>query len=242
MTGPETALEGRFGLFRTFARDEGAADRFAGLVETIGERWYLSDAAFKLFPCCHYIHPFLEAIDTLRSREVTEEHIEKVICRVPAGAATIVCDPWHIKLNPLTPHAARWSLPIVMAEYWIEGSVTLRTFERLPSERVRDLARRMTWEPMQEAQFPEKFGAEVVCHLQGGAAQSVRIDDVYGNASRPAKQSEIRAKFRSNAEYVFEDDAVDRLETILSRLDDSPHLGELTAALRSRRRDRFATH
>ena len=237
LTGPETALEGRFGLFRAFARDEGAADRFAALVETIGERWYLSDAAFKLFPCCHYIHPFLEAIDALSAAGATHDEIVSAVCRVPAGAATIICDPWHIKLNPLTPHAARWSLPIVMAEYWLEGSVTLQTFERLSSERVRGLAKRMVWEPMQDAQFPEKFGAEVICHLRSGATQSIRIDDVYGNASRPANEAEIRAKFRSNAACVFESSASDRLEEILDNLDEASHLGTLTSALRSRRLD-----
>lgn len=239
MTGPETALEGRFGLFRTFARDESAAERFSALIETIGRRWYLSDAAFKLFPCCHYIHPFLEAIDMLSIAGVTQDKIEKVICRVPAGAATIVCDPWDIKLNPLTPHAARWSLPIVMAEYWIEGSVTLGTFERPSSVRVHDLAKRMSWESLQVAQFPEKFGAEVVCYLKGGETQTVRIDDVYANASRPAKPEQIRAKFRSNAACAFEDDAVDRLETMLNHLEGAPHLGALTAVLRSQRRDRL---
>lgn len=243
MTGPETALEGRFGLFRTFAKDEGAAERFAGSIETIGGRWYLLDAGFKLFPCCHYIHPFLEAIDKLSAAGVTHESVEKVICRVPKGAATIICDPWDIKLNPLTPHAARWSLPIVMAEYWVEGGVSLRTFERLSSPHVRDLAKRMVWEPLEGAQFPEKFGAEVVCHLQGGGSETIRIDDVYGNASRPAAAGEIRAKFTSNAACVFDDAAVGRLQAILNDLDAAPHLGALTACLRSQRREgRPAAH
>jgi hypothetical protein len=147
----------------------------------------------------------------------------------------VICDPWHIKLNPLTPHAARWSLPIVMAEYWIEDSVTLRTFERPSSERVRDLAKRMTWEPMQQAKFPEMFGAEVICHLRSGDAHTVRIDDVYGNASRPAKAEEIRAKFRSNAAYVFDAGAIDSLQAALQNLKDAPQLNALTAALRSQR-------
>lgn len=235
MTGPETALEGRFGLFRTFARDDDAAERFAALVETIGQRWYLSDAAFKLFPCCHYIHPFLEAIDSLSAAGVTHDEVTRVVCRVPAGAATVICDPWEIKLNPLTPHAARWSLPVAMAEYWIEGAVTLQTFERPSSERVLELARRMVWEPMQQAQFPEKFGADVACYLRNGSVQSVTIDDVYGNASRPAKRAEVRAKFRSNAACAFEGAAVDALEAALNNLDGAPNLAPLTAALRSQR-------
>lgn len=235
MTGPETTFEGRFGLFRTFAKDDGAAERFAGLIETLGAQWYLRDAAFKLFPCCHYIHPFLECIDRLSAAGVTREQIEKVACRVPAGAAPIVCEPWDVKLDPGTPHAARWSLPIVMAEYWVEGRVTLHTFERPSSAGVRELAARMSWEPLQAAQFPEKFGAEVACHLRDGKTETVRVDDVYANASRPAKRGEVLAKFRANAAAVFDAAALKTLEAALNNLDDTPNLNALTAAFRADR-------
>jgi 2-methylcitrate dehydratase PrpD len=243
MTGPETTFEGRFGLFRIFARDEGAAERFAGLIESIGAQWYLKDAAFKMFPCCHYIHPFLECIDRLSAAGVTRDQIEKVVCGAPQGAAPIVCEPWDTKLNPGTPHAARWSLPVVMAEYWVEGRVTLQTFERPASASVRDLAARMAWEPLQAAQFPEKFGAAVTCHLRGGKIETVRVDDVYANASRPAKPGEVLAKFRSNAASAFEDNAREGLAAALANLGDAPDLNALTGALRSARRNGpSATH
>ena len=60
MTGPQTALEGDRGLFRRFANAPDAADRFAELLGDLGTRWHLPDAAFKLYPCCHYLHPFIE--------------------------------------------------------------------------------------------------------------------------------------------------------------------------------------
>ena len=62
MTGPETVLEGRFGFLAAFARDPNAAGRLAAHLDDLGEVWHLPDAAFKLYPCCHYIHPYLEAM------------------------------------------------------------------------------------------------------------------------------------------------------------------------------------
>src|SRR5690349_15050389 len=40
LTGPATAFEGQFGLFRQFASDAGAADRFAASLATLGAEWH----------------------------------------------------------------------------------------------------------------------------------------------------------------------------------------------------------
>src|SRR5262249_60086033 len=45
LTGPETTFEGQFGLFRRFAGDPGAADRFAAEIATFGVEWHLPEAA-----------------------------------------------------------------------------------------------------------------------------------------------------------------------------------------------------
>jgi 2-methylcitrate dehydratase PrpD len=184
MTGPETSLEGRFGLFRQFAGDEQAAGRLS--VKDIGTTWHLPDAAFKFYPCCHYLHPFIEAAGEIRGDG-------KILCRVPAGAAPVICEPWEAKQAPGTPHAARWSLPIVVATRIVEGKVDLGTFERPASPAVLAAANRISWEPLEDARFPERFEAEIEC---GG--RTVRIDDVYGNTSRPASPDAVRAKFLAN--------------------------------------------
>uniref|UniRef100_UPI0013D9F329 MmgE/PrpD family protein n=1 Tax=Streptococcus pneumoniae TaxID=1313 RepID=UPI0013D9F329 len=75
LTGPETSFEGRFGLFRVFARDEAAAGRFADEIGGFGQRWHLPDAAFKFHPCCHYLHPFIEAAGLLAERGVVPDAI-----------------------------------------------------------------------------------------------------------------------------------------------------------------------
>jgi 2-methylcitrate dehydratase PrpD len=235
LTGPETAFEGRFGLFRNFARDENAIARFARALEDLGELWHLSEAAFKLYPCCHYLHPFIEAAGRLVAQGVTAERIARLECRVPRGAAPIICEPWERKRDA-SGHEARWSLPVVVAARLIDGEIDLDTFEREISPLARGLARRMTWSELEGARFPERFEAELSCALRSGETQLVRIDDVHGSSNRPADPDIIRQKFRGNAGRVLGDLDMHRLEAAVDRLDISPDVTALSAALRGPRK------
>ena len=124
MTGPETSLDGRHGLFRQFTGDEGAAGRFRTLIGGLGREWHLPKAAYKFYPCCHYLHPFIEAAGQLAERGVRANDVEHIVCRVPQGEAAVICEPWETKQAPATGHAARWSLPIAVAARLVEGKST----------------------------------------------------------------------------------------------------------------------
>jgi 2-methylcitrate dehydratase PrpD len=89
LTGPETAFEGQFGLFRRFAVDPGAADRFAAEIATFGVEWHLPQAAFKFYPCCHYIHPFIEALEIALGQNPAET-VEAIVCEVPPGGVIAI--------------------------------------------------------------------------------------------------------------------------------------------------------
>jgi 2-methylcitrate dehydratase PrpD len=232
MTGPETSLEGRWGLYRQFAADEGAAERLRALLGDLGERWRLPEAAFKFYPCCHYLHPFIEAAGELAKRGATADNITAIVCEVPAGAAPVICEPWERALEPATGHAARWSLPIVVAARLAEGRVDLATFERSASPAVRALARRIRWVPLANARFPERFEAVITCETTAGAPQTVRIDDVDGNQTRPAAPERILAKFHANAARTLDAGAIEPLVRILAELPSAPDLTALSRALR----------
>lgn len=232
MTGPETSLEGRYGLFRQFAGDDAAADRFRGLIADLGRIWHLGDAAYKFHPCCHYLHPFIEAAGMLADRGVRAADVTGILCRVPAPEAAIICDPWERKQVPETGHAGRWSLPIAVAARLVEGRVDLATFETPPSTAVLELAARTRWEPLAGAKFPERFEAEIVCETRAGAAQTVRIDDVFGNHTRQPGREAIVAKFRTNAVRSIRSDAVDAIVDAIDTLAGAPDIGALTRALR----------
>ena len=63
LTGPATAFEGKLRAVPALRRGRCAAARFAASIETLGTVWHLPQAAFKFYPCCHYIHPFIEALE-----------------------------------------------------------------------------------------------------------------------------------------------------------------------------------
>ena len=199
LKGPETAIEGTRGLFAAFARDDAAPARLKGLLDDLGTRWHTADVAFKFLPCCHYLHPFVEAAASLSAEIGDPDGIADLIFRIAPGAAPIVCEPWSDKINPPDGHAARWSLPVTVAARLIDGKVDLATFRELASPAVHALAARSRWEPLTPNRFPEAFEAEILCHLKDGRTLFARVDDVFGNASRPASEADVLAKFRANA-------------------------------------------
>ena len=217
LDGPETALEGRMGLFQQFAVDgERAVDGFAAQLASLGRHWHLREAAYKFLPCCHYLHPYVEALDQLGS--VDPARIRAVTCLVAPGAAQIICEPWARKQAPASGHEVRWSLPIVVAARLIDGSIGHATFAHPPTAAVRDLAARVTWSPLASSQFPQRFEAEMTVMFGDGGEQRCRIDDVFGGANRPASANQVKAKFRANAALALEDAAVAGLEDAVAAL------------------------
>ena len=157
--------------------------------------------------------------------------MEALECLVPAGEAPIICDPWERRLAPASPHETRYSLPVVLALRAVEGEIGLSSFERLPDERVLGFAKRITWRPMPDADFPRRFQAEIVARFADSKPETVRIDDVFGGPGDPATPDDVLAKFRANAGRAGPASAVDALEGAVLGVRDG-EIGRVTAALR----------
>ena len=202
LTGPETALEGARGLYASFAGDAQAPARLAALLTQLGARWRIGEVAFKFLPCCHYLHPFVEAAGEIAAR-CAPERIAEITLRIAPGAAPVVCEPWDGKIAPKDGHAMRWSLPLVVAERLLGREVGHAFFAAPPPADARALARRMRWEPLSPNRFPLAFEAQIVCRLDDGTIIERRVEDVYGNPSRPARREDVRAKFRANCSHAL---------------------------------------
>ncbi len=219
LNGPETALEGRMGLFKQFAADGAVAvEEFTALLATLGRQWHIREAAFKFLPCCHYLHPYVEALDQLGA--VHPADIRAVNCLVAPGAAQIICEPWARKQAPATGHEARWSLPIVVAARLTDGAIGHATFAQPPAGAVRELAARVSWSPLGASQFPQRFEAELTVVFSDCREQRCRIEDVFGGATRPASAAQVKAKFRANAALCLDGAAVAELEDAVDTLAD----------------------
>lgn len=232
ITGPETALEGRFGLFRVFAGDADAAARLAPLLEDLGQVWHLEHAAYKFYPCCHYIHPFVEGAGRLAADGLSPDTVDWIEFGVPAGAASIICDPWEAKCAA-QGHSARWSLPVVVAMLLVDGEVTLDSFDRPVSDGVHALAARTRATVLTDSRFPDRFDAAIRAGLRDGRVLEVRVDDVFGNASRPPAASDVMAKFSANLARLATPVQAAALRHELESLSAATRLDGLSTALRA---------
>ena len=113
----------------------------------------------------------------------------------------------------------RWSLPAVVAAALHDGAITLDTFEGDLSDGARELARRIVWQPLEPNDFPNRFEAELSARRRDGSTLDIRLDDVYGNASRPAATDDVLQKFRANAGRALDEPAVRALEDALMTID-----------------------
>lgn len=205
LTGPSTVYEGRFGLYKTYTDEPGAAQALGKSLHSLGQHWTLREAAFKLYPCCHYIHPFLEALEQLRAQHLSLQTISRIECKVPQGAAAIICEPWDRKQSPSILNEAKYSLPYCMALACLDIPITAAHFlaEHVDTQAI-GFAQKISWMPMEDADFPNKFQAEICVHHSDSQRSSIRIDQVKGSAERPASVENIQAKFMANIAGRFQ--------------------------------------
>jgi 2-methylcitrate dehydratase PrpD len=240
LTGPATTFEGQFGLFRRFAMDDEAAGRFAVAITTLGAEWHLPQAAFKFYPCCHYIHPFIEALE-IALRERPGRAIDTILCEVPPGAAALISEPWERKLRPQTGHEARYSLPIALAARLVEGAVTPATFANAPSTAIVAKAACISARAMKNADFPQRFEARLHVRFTDGSGTEVYVDDVFGGARRPPTREAVLEKFRANAALIGSTGDVRALEDGVLSIERTP-LAKVSQTLRRFRSRGAAAH
>lgn len=196
MTGPPGILENPLGVMKSFARTSG---NLLDQLGDLGQVWHSQNAAFKLYPCCHYIHPFLEAIEQLMQDGLTARDVDKIDLKVANAQAPLICQPWDRKQNPLSGYDAKWALPYCIALLLITGKIDVHSFEEKPSKPVIELAKKIEWTPMKNSGFPNVFPAYVRVKRKDASVADITIRDVMGTASRPVEANLIRQKFLENA-------------------------------------------
>ena len=215
MTGPATVLESRFGVMGNFGH---GASQLDDNLFNLGNDWFLREAAFKLYPCCHYIHPFLETVEQIMAEGVTAADIVDLTAFVPPPAAPLVCEPWERRQEPASGYDGKWGLAYCMALMFLHGRVDVASFETPPLADVISLARKMTWQPMQNHGFPKRFAAQIDVRTAQGTV-SAGVPQVRGAPDRPVDRSDIVAKFTGNASRRLDAARVQQLMDIILNID-----------------------
>ncbi len=231
MTGPASILEGRFGVMAGFAGQTDAAAGLAAQMATLGSVWHLSDAAFKAYPCCHYIHPFLEALETLIAGGLSADDLASATAFVPPPEAPLICEPWARRQAPASGYDAKWALGYCLAARLVKGPLGVADFTRDPDPAAIALARRIDWQPMADHGFPARFAARLQVVTRDGGILLAEVANVRGAPDRPITAAEVQAKFRANAAQALSAPSVADAETAILTLDSAGSLTALRRAL-----------
>lgn len=198
VSGPRGVFDGPYGFYRLYAQDDGAGARLMESCESLGEVWHLPDAAFKLLPCCHYLHPFVEALTEALADGVQAEDVVSIHCEVPEEVVPIIAEPWPDRQAPARTQDARWSLPYVLGRVLRHGRLDATAFVGEVDQRVVAAARAISYEPWIDSGFPVRFPARLHLRLSDGSSRDVEVPDVLGGAGRPVSDEAVLGKARDN--------------------------------------------
>jgi 2-methylcitrate dehydratase PrpD len=204
------------------------------VTEALGQRWEITRNYFRLRACCNPIYSALDALDEilaeLHPRPDEIERIEVATYRFAANMR----NP-----EPVNYFAAKYSLPHAAAALVLRGTAGYRAFT---DETVRDPAiaafrRKITVreDPELSAHVPRLKPARVTVTFTDGRRETRLRESARGDFQDPYGEAEIRAKFRELAGLVLSPHGVERIESLVDRLDDLTRLGDFVAALREDR-------
>lgn len=200
----------------------------SGLIESLGERYYLLESYFKPYPACRWIHAGIDAVGELyTAHEFDVADVQEINVYTHRKGSEL-----RIK-RPATPSQAEYSYPyIVAAAIRNGGSLTPTdlTWAARSDQEVLSLADRVNLHVSDKAEdrYPEESLSRVEVITDGNRYTSGLIP-ARGAQERPLPDDELRAKWTTLIDENLGQGTTDQLLKVIES-DDLP-VGELLAPL-----------
>jgi 2-methylcitrate dehydratase PrpD len=227
-TGPLSVIEGRYGVVASHTRRPAAEIEPPIALAELGQVWRQLDAAYKLYPCAHAIHPFIEIAIELRQQHRLEPYaIARVVAYVPESFAGQIAEPRAEKIRPRTPTHARASLPYAVAHALRYGEVgiTACAAERIGDPALLRLASLVECVPTAIDRLA--FSGRLEIEARDGRHLELAIDDAKGTPARPLSDDELIGKVQTCARRTVTAATADRLRDWVMRLEDADDIGAM---------------
>ncbi len=217
-TGATSALEGRFGYFHAFLAP--TPWNLGSQLDTLGSMWHTPDVTFKLFPCGSLAHGCIDAaLELYRDQGIRGATVGEIVCIVPGGMVSTICEPLATKMDPRSGYEAKFSVQYAVAAALSQGRVTEAEFgeDALQDPHIRDVLSRVRYEVDPQLPFPAKYPGGVRVTLVDGSTREVRRANSPGTPERPVDDMEIVEKFLLNVgELIPEQRALEVVDRVLA--------------------------
>ena len=197
LRGFAAPLEGKFGFYHAFLRDQYTPER---ALDGLGEHWEAAELTYKVWPCCFGNHsPITATLQLMREHALTASDIRHV--EVEVGPPNIIlCEPLAEKRRPENAINGKFSIPFNVASIIVRGSITIDSYsdESLRDEAVRALAEKIDYRYHEEWQRGTETWAIVRMDTAKGSFEKT-VKSPFGTPANPMDDDAFEAKFDSCA-------------------------------------------
>jgi 2-methylcitrate dehydratase PrpD len=195
-TGPDSVVEGRYGLYATLS--DRPAD-VASVTTDLGSRWETTSLTIKPYPACQLAHADLDAMAGLAIEPGDE--VVRLTAQVHPDAVDVVCEPQAAKVRPRSPYDAKFSLPWMLAARVIDGRIGVDTFSPASIARadVVALAERVDVDVVPSSLAAADAPGRVTMLTRDGRSRTAAVHASRGGPTNPLDDEALQAKFEANA-------------------------------------------
>ena len=202
ITGPRTAIEGRFGLFRAFLGSE--AD-VGAVTEDLGRRWEAARIFYKPYPANHFTHAAIDAAIGLRRRGLQPADVASATLEVAPPTVRTIGEPIDAKRAPDTGYLAQFSGPYAVAAGLLGGNGLGLGLADFSDDLARDPARRdlmarigVAGDPGLMEIYPCQLPARLTVATTGGETLVEEVLANRGGPDDPLSEQDLATKYADN--------------------------------------------
>jgi len=218
ITGTKNTLQGQWGFFSLFSRDEGALE---ALTDGLGERFEGVRFFVKLYPSCGATLSATDAVlELVQEHDIKSGNVAEIIANVPKRLYDLVGHPFSIRENPQVD--AQFSLQYTLANALVRGSPKLEHFTEkfIKDSEVLEIAKRVR--PVLKPEVEKQgvaISALVEIRMNNGEQYSKFVEYPKGHPQHPLTKEEIREKFRNCVAYAPKPLPKENTEDLLKMVD-----------------------
>ncbi|MCA6123172.1 MmgE/PrpD family protein [Bradyrhizobium sp. WSM 1704] len=227
-TGPATVFEGARGFYYSHIDRIPTGSELPS--HALGAVWQSRGIALKPYPCCHFIHAFVDAALELRGRFALDD-VERIECPLTPQLHKMVAEPRARCIYPSNPYEALFSVQYVVALALVRGRVDLAAFhdDPLDAPDITVIAEKTWCVDDPESDYPGHFPGEVIVYLKDGRKFGCRKPSSLGTIDVPLSREALLAKFAKNATRVISGAAADRIAEFVLDIEKRSSIRELLA-------------
>ena len=207
---PQGALMGMIAVLETLAGSTGRTHllempEYQNYLDTLGQRWEVTQLYFKPYTCCRWGHqPIQACIDLMKEYGFTYKDVEHVTVNTFTAAARLS------KIVPHTTDEAQYNIAFPVASALVHGDVGFLQMreEALDDQRVLDTMKRLEFkvDPEMEVVFPTKRMAWVEIRLKDGRMLRSQVYEAPGEHTQNRSDQWFDEKFlRITAPFFYKE-------------------------------------